>query len=398
MTDYANPSNSFRPLSGEMGRTLRYTGHVKGYIADGITLVSDVDSAGLTEGPLNAFAEVSESGLDVTFDTGEASLNGAVIARDTETTVTLPQTSSVTVALAYEPSVEGNVIIDTEATITSQVGDVPTLPLYDFTTDTSGVTDRTDQRLLGERIETKNARYETSDSSGLAVDNAKQLGGAPASDYAQKDEGETIPGHRNFTGGVDIDGEPGETSLHVIGPNGIDSQVVTIDGDSDPGQDDDLLKVRGVSDPDSTPAADDDTKLVVKGDGRIGVNRYNPTSPLDIDGGLTVRGESNFTDNVTVTSSLEATNTIAGSRLAILDNGYGITASIADGNRFFIAPRVNGSPQFSSEITYQHNQDEWKFETPIDTPHGRVVASPDGVYEVQKNGNNGNGIINFITE
>lgn len=201
MTDYVNPSNNFRPLSEEMGRVFRYAGHAQSYIADGTTLVSDVDSVGVNAGPLNSFAKVSESGLDLEIDTGEAMVQGAILARDTRTTVTLPANSAGTIFLAWDPSVESTIIIDTEAS--GNVSELPQTPLYDFETDGSSIVSDTNQRALGEMITTVNSRYETPEGNGIAVDeaieasvasNAANLGGNSPGVYARIDQDEDISG------------------------------------------------------------------------------------------------------------------------------------------------------------------------------------------------------------
>lgn len=203
MTDYVNPSNDFRPLSEEMGRLFRYTGHTGAYIADSnTTLVSDVDSVGVTDGPLGAFAKVSDSGFDFTVDTGEGMVQGALLARDTQTTVTLPESSSGTIYLAHDPSVESGLIIDHDGS--GNVSGFPRTPLYDFTTDTGGVSGETDVREIGEHINLVNQRYEGGGHSVDQADNATTLGGNGPSFYASVSQSESIESLWTFNSGIDL--------------------------------------------------------------------------------------------------------------------------------------------------------------------------------------------------
>lgn len=210
MTDYVNPSNSFRPLSEEMGRLFRYTGHAHSYIADNATLVSDIDSVGVNAGPLNAFVKVSETGLDFEVDTGEAMIQGALVARDTRTTVSLPANDDGTIYLAWNPDVEHEIVIDYG---TSGNVDLPRTALYDYETDGSSITSDTDVRELGEFISTVNSRYETPTGDGIAVDeaieastagNAANLGGNSPSAFAQLAQDETVGGAWTYQNVVNI--------------------------------------------------------------------------------------------------------------------------------------------------------------------------------------------------
>lgn len=229
MTDYVNPSNDFRPLSEEMGRLFRYTGHAHSYIADGTTIVSDVDSVGVNEGPLNAFVKVSESGLDFEVDTGEAMIQGGLLARDTRTTVTLEANTNDTLYLAWEPSSEGTIIIDTGPS--GNTDGLPRTPLYDFETDGSSIVSDTDVRELGEMINTVNSRYETPEGNGIAVDeaieantagNAANLGGNSPSAFAQLAQDETVTGAWTFDGANQV---TSEQFLLDSGGNGINFGV-----------------------------------------------------------------------------------------------------------------------------------------------------------------------------
>lgn len=229
MTEYVNPSNGYAPQSEEMGRVFRYSGHTAGFIADpNTTLVSDVDGAGVAPGPHNAFAHVSTSGFDVTIDTGEAAVHGALLAKDAQTTVTLPESSSGTIYLAWDPSVTSEVIIDHDSS--GNVSGVPGIPLYDFVTDTSSVTSQTDRRTLGESMELQNERYETSDGSGTAVDLAEDsnaLSGKGQNAFAILAQNETVEGAWSFNSSVSMEQNSIQNVVSVDSP---DSQATVLLG------------------------------------------------------------------------------------------------------------------------------------------------------------------------
>lgn len=190
-----------------MGRLFRYTGHTQSYIADGVTLVSDVDSVGVTDGPLNAFVKVSDSGLDFTVDTGEAMIEGALVATDEQNTVTLPDNEIVIIYLAIDPSVEGSIIIDHDQS--GNVSGLPRTPLYEVETASGSVSTESDERILGETITLQNNRYETDDNTGAEVDranNANLLGGNGPSFYAAVGQNENISGSWTFNNNVTVNG------------------------------------------------------------------------------------------------------------------------------------------------------------------------------------------------
>lgn len=399
MTEYANPSNNFRPLSEPMSRCFKFAGHSDGFVVENDVIVSDVDSVGLTAGPLDGFRKTGESNLDVQIGSGEGLIDGTVVGKDMSTMVTLPANSTVTVVLAYVPSSESSLLIDTDANVTSSAGDVPRIDLYDFVTDADSITSQTDLRVVGEQIDVKNARYESSDGTGtVAVDNATALDGVDSTQYARVDQNESIMGTWEFNDTITVDSPQNNPAIQINGANATDSDELVIDGDEDTGQDDDLIKVRSVNDPRNNTATNDDTKFVVKGEGLVGVNKYNPATTLDVDGDLTIRGQSNFTDNVTVNGSLEATNTLTGQRVVVVEDGDGIIMAVAEPDRFFIAPVVNNNPRFGSEISYQIGDDTWNVESELEVNDNPVVSSSDGSYVIQKNGSDANGILNFKTQ
>lgn len=251
--------------------------------------------SGMAAGPYEAFGFASSSGLDVTIDTGEAMIEGSPVARDTQTTVTLSDNlDNQTVYAGYQPQTNDELTIGLDADFTANHSRIP---IWDFDTSGGEVTGNNSRRILVEHINVQNRRYETSDGTGTAVDAAEDsnnLGGQPAGNYARTDQSET------FAGPLTVSENQDTASLTVLGSNDVDADVVVIDGDADAGQDDDLLKVRSVDDPSTTDPTDSDTILVMKGDGRLGVNTFSPSESLDVSGTANITGATTIGGDVTM--------------------------------------------------------------------------------------------------
>jgi hypothetical protein len=103
---------------------------------------------------------VSTSGLDITIDAGEGFISGWC-ARDTQTTITVPGSTTSTVVLAwsldaiFDPNVDPNrdladeVRVDLETNVDSQY---PKTELFDVTADSNAITGTTDRRRLGPTV------------------------------------------------------------------------------------------------------------------------------------------------------------------------------------------------------------------------------------------------------
>lgn len=396
MTTYVNPSNSFTTQSREIGRVFRYSGHTDSFIADGTTLVSDIDTVGVTTGPLNAFAKASESGLDFTIDTGEAMVEGALVASDEQTTVNLDPSDSGTIYLAWDPNSSHTIIIDSSTS--GNTDGLPRTPLYDYTTDTTSVTSDTSVRVLGEHIGVQNNRYETSDSSGQPVDqadNAANLGGLSASSYAVLSQDEVWSGRPTFQDGAVIDtNNQNDPALEIIGANAVDATGLSVVSDADSGQDDDGIIMYGLLDPQTTSPGTGDTVLVAKGDGRVGINRYSPVSALDVMGDANIRGEIGLHNHDI--NNINSLNGNDGQEVRI-NQGGGSDIALAmagSGGTGMISVRDTGN---NSIMDFN---DGGEVDVPngnIETQNGFCITNASRAYDVQKNGTDGAGIINFKT-
>ncbi len=147
MTDKVMPSFGRTARSREYTAALAYgAGSADGVVWDDGRLVEDSEGD-LATGALNAFAEShSSSSFDVTIDTGEAIVRGAYLARDTTTTVTLSSsTSNQTVYLGWKDGQADTVIIGDSSSFGTHD---PSVAIWTFDTDGSGVTSVTDERDL----------------------------------------------------------------------------------------------------------------------------------------------------------------------------------------------------------------------------------------------------------
>lgn len=222
--------------------------------------------------PLNGFTEShSSSNYDVTIDTGEGFIGGRWCGRDVSTTVTLASgTNNQTVYAGWKSSTANEMIIGLDSAFPSTDNGRRT-PIWEFDTDSSGTT-------VSRRVHDKEPIHSHAKDSD-------QLNSIDSSNYARTDVKET------FTDTVVIEDPTDGNALYVKGANETDSDVVTVDGDADSGQDDDLLKLRSVEDPSSNTPTNSDSVLVTKGDGRVGINTYSPSSEVELIGDMAVTGQ-----------------------------------------------------------------------------------------------------------
>lgn len=261
MTDVAIPSTS-RPVSAEV---------LKGALMNasfGDWIVPDDEDhyathVGLTGTPLNAFDQTSASdSLTVTIQSGEGYVGGAWIARDEGTDITLTAgESGQTVAVGARYQTSDSLRIDLVGNFAAEED---YHEIWSFDTDSSGVTAATNLRAVGQ-----------------------------PSNFAQLAADETVTGAWTHENELTVIGTNLLPAIHVLGANAVDADTVVIDGDGDGGQDDDLLKVRGRADPTPEDFTDSDTVIVVKGDGRFGINTYSPNRALDVNGDVNL-GETHF--------------------------------------------------------------------------------------------------------
>lgn len=154
MTDKVDPSINSDGQAYMIAQTVRQHGAVgAGWIAASDTAyAADHPNSGITGAPLNAFAHVGTTNLDVTFDTGEAFIGGSWVARDTQTTISLADnTLDQTVVVGWDFDGGDTVKIGVPGTTVgaSFSAKDPRIPLYTFDTDTGAVVATTDERAVG---------------------------------------------------------------------------------------------------------------------------------------------------------------------------------------------------------------------------------------------------------
>lgn len=169
MTEKANPSINRPAEAFKTAGAIAYGGNSEGYVvpAGSPTEISQQDS-GITDGDLNAFAETSSgSSLSVDIDGGEAFVFGSWLAIDTVTSVGLSSdVADQTVYVGWNKGGSDDVIVGLDSAFANASGDTDQkIPLWDFTTDGSGVTAVTDRRSVGKTID-GSVSYSTTSQSG----------------------------------------------------------------------------------------------------------------------------------------------------------------------------------------------------------------------------------------
>lgn len=126
-------------------------------------------------------------------------------------------------------------------------------------------------------------------------------------------------------------------------------------------------------------------------------SRRDTSPPLETDGSTISASQpidmgGNAIDN--------ATNVITQGFLMDRDD-YGLNFGVGGQNnqRPFIAPYQDGGSNFSNELTYDTGDDNWRIETQLEVvEEGQWTVHSSGQYEIQKDGTDGAGIINFKTQ
>jgi hypothetical protein len=153
MTQKANPSIRRPAEAFKTAGAIAYGGSVDGFVVDSSspTDISAQDAA-IDETAFNSFeATTSTSSLTVNIDPGEGFVFGSWLAIDTQTTVSLDaSTAGQTVYLGWNKDTSNDVIVGTDSSFaTSQSDSDQRIPLYDFDTDSTGVTSEIDRRQIG---------------------------------------------------------------------------------------------------------------------------------------------------------------------------------------------------------------------------------------------------------
>jgi hypothetical protein len=164
MTQKVHPSFNRDIRNRELAQAIRSGGNTDGFVSrSGVRLVEDSEGD-LPTGPLGTFDETSSAtSLDVTISAGEAVVGGAYLATDETFTVTLPASTTTTALLAVQDGVADSILVDEVAALDP---DDSRTPLFDFTTDSNGVTSVVDRRQLGSLIRDRFIQHESEIVSG----------------------------------------------------------------------------------------------------------------------------------------------------------------------------------------------------------------------------------------
>lgn len=149
MTDRVYPSLDANASSRTTARTIQFAGGSDGWVVPAADDPGNLatDDPDIDETALNAFAATtSATSHDVTIDPGAALVGGAWLARDVSTTVTLAaSTADQTVYAGWDVSKSHQVIVGLASAFNA---DDPTVPLFEFDTDSTTVTATNDIRKL----------------------------------------------------------------------------------------------------------------------------------------------------------------------------------------------------------------------------------------------------------
>lgn len=172
MTERANPSVN-RPLEAykTAGAIALAGGSTDGWISPP-SEPSDISiqDPAIDESVLDAFSQSSTtSSTTVTISPGEGFVFGSWLVNDEPTDVSLaPNTVDQTVYVGWNNNEANDVVIGLIDSFNTNANDKDQkIPLYDFTTDSSGVTDVTDRRQIGRIIESSS--LEIYEKLGLPV-------------------------------------------------------------------------------------------------------------------------------------------------------------------------------------------------------------------------------------
>lgn len=155
MTEKVNPSRNRPAVGFSTSGAIAYggQGHSDGFIVDPSepTEIAQQDPA-IDHTQFDGFDELSSSSsLDVTIGPGEAFVFGSWLAKDSDTIVTVQQgTIDGVIYLGWDKSDNDEILIGTNSDFNNDTNDYDArMPLFQFNSDSDGVTDITDRREIG---------------------------------------------------------------------------------------------------------------------------------------------------------------------------------------------------------------------------------------------------------
>lgn len=225
MTQIVNPSIDRVADSFLTAGSFAYSGLKQGKIITSGQSTELAKQSSINDTVLNGFAySTSASSLTVTVSPGEAFVFGSWLAKDTQTSVTLPAATTTKIYVGWDRKSANTVIVGTASDFsTTQTDNDSKIPIGEFTTDASGVTSNTDLREF-ESIdaETLNGKVnaditpDVSDNTAQVVqdvDDINVTGGFSASNDG--DGSATVVGAPPYTDSDAISAINNESSLTV---------------------------------------------------------------------------------------------------------------------------------------------------------------------------------------
>lgn len=352
MTDRVHPTQGDASSQLTSG-AIAWAGHSDWIVPSGTDYLAAF--AGLSGTPLNGFQEShSSSSFDVDIDTGEAFVGGRWMARDTTTTVTLASgTNNQTVYAGWESSAANSVVIGLDSAFSSS-DDGRRTPIWEFDTDGSGVTTATQVH------DTEPIHPHASDSDSLA--------GVDSSNYARTDVSEV------FNAGISLSGN------QVTDVGAVDSSASSAQLNLNPGGRADISLHSTASD--SYVQMWDDYNSQVIAEFNVGGNVVIPNGNLVLDG--------NVLQNVALITSPSGQGELNLNPGGNAD--IAVQNSSSNGGYVQIWDQIDGKnlARFFQDGSAEISNGE------LSTPTGTVVTSSTK-YEIQKNGSDASGVINFKT-
>jgi|APHM01.1.fsa_nt_gi hypothetical protein len=172
MTQKANPSINRPAEAFKTAGAIAYGGHAtEGFIvpSNNPTVLAKEDDDIVVDG-LSAFSATTSSiSLEVSISGGEAFVFGSWLCKDTETSnIQLPSNSSTTVYVGWNKDGSNDIIIGKVSDFNTSESTDEKIPLYTFTTDSSGVIDTIDERDIGQTL-SANGRVSLSTSDNVTI-------------------------------------------------------------------------------------------------------------------------------------------------------------------------------------------------------------------------------------
>lgn len=392
MTDLTTPGEVNATIDNRtMSKALQHAGGHDGYVVDGVDLAENFQS--LDDGYIQSFDVNYTGGLEATYYGGEAYVGGW-LATDDAKTVTLPANSSTTTYVGIDMSA----ILDLDG--------------GEDATDSDNVIVGTDDDFDDLDPRTPLHEFVTGDDEVESYESVRSLSRAEAPAPWVPEQGGT------FGGSVTIEGALSAESLDVSGDGEVGGGL-TLGGD--------LRDVDNIRGRDHTRINFGSSWTLIDADGaeRIRVREYDLISlesdtdvegDLDVDGAVDAGGDAGVGGDLDVDGAADVGGDldVGGSEIDLpnasgdegLQLGGGVAFSYYEGYATAYAYTDEGAEGFRVRnpdgpgdlLNVDASSGDAELEGDLTVDDGDpVVSSGSGEYEIQVDGSDGSGIINFKT-